>query len=59
MLFEIKSAPEMCQRKMRGHVEGLKGVEVIADDFAIVDYGKHPMSSKLTIPEMFLPSLAS
>ena len=32
MPFGIKSAPEVWQRKMREHIEGLKGVEVIADD---------------------------
>ena len=37
--FGIKSAPEVWQRKMREHVEGLKGVEVIADDFVTVGYG--------------------
>ena len=35
MPFGINSAPEIWQRKMREHVEGLKGVEVIADDFVI------------------------
>ena len=42
MPFGIKSAPEVWQRKMREHVEGLKGVEVIADDFVIVGYGNKP-----------------
>ena len=42
MPFGIKSAPEVWQRKMREHVEGLKGVEVIADDFVIVGYGNTP-----------------
>ena len=42
MPFGINSAPEVWQRKMRGHIEGLKGVEVIADDFAIVGFGNKP-----------------
>ena len=42
MPFGIKSAPEVWQRKMREHIEGLKGVEVIADDFVIVGYGDTP-----------------
>ena len=32
MPFGINSAPEVWQRRMREHIEGLKGVEVIADD---------------------------
>ena len=42
MPFGIKSAPEVWQRKMREHIEGLKEVEVIADDFVIVGYGDTP-----------------
>lgn len=42
MPFGIKSAPEVWQRKMREHMEGLKGVKVIADDFVIVGYGDTP-----------------
>ena len=42
MPFGINSAPEVWQRKMREHVEGLKGVEVIADDFVIVGFGNTP-----------------
>ena len=42
MPFRAKSAPEVWQHKMREHVEGLKGVEVIADDFVIVGYGNTP-----------------
>ena len=42
MPFGINSAPEVWQRKMREHIEGLKGVEVIADDFVIVRYGNTP-----------------
>ena len=40
--FGINSAPEVWQRKMREHIEGLKGVEVIADDFVIVGFGNTP-----------------
>ena len=42
MPFGIKSAPEIWQRKIREHIEGLKGVEVIADDFVIVSFGNRP-----------------
>ena len=35
----IRSAPETFQRKMNELIEGLKGVEVIADDFVVVGYG--------------------
>ena len=42
MPFGINSAPEVWQRKMREHVEGLKGVEVIADDFVVVGFGNTP-----------------
>ena len=31
----LKSAPEVWQKKMHEVIEGLKGVEVIADDFLI------------------------
>ena len=40
--FGINSAPEVRQRKMREHNEGLKGVEVTADDFGIVGFGNTP-----------------
>lgn len=33
MSFGINSAPEILQRKMHELIEGLIGVEVIADDF--------------------------
>ena len=36
MPFGINSAPEVWPHKMREHIEGLKGVEVIADDFVTV-----------------------
>ena len=38
--FGISSAPEVFQRKMHEVVEGLNGVEVIADDFLVVGYGE-------------------
>ncbi len=40
--FAINSAPEVWQRKMQEHVEGLHGVEVIADDFVVVGFGNTP-----------------
>ena len=40
MPFGISSAPEVFQRRMHELIEGLQGVEVIADDFMTVGYGK-------------------
>ena len=37
--FGISSAPEVFQRKMHELIEGLVGVEVVADDFIAVGYG--------------------
>ena len=42
MPFGISSTPEVWQRKMHEHVEGLHGVEVIADDFVVVGFGSTP-----------------
>ena len=39
MPFGISSAPEIWQRTMHEFVEGLQGVEVIADDFVIAGFG--------------------
>ena len=39
MLFGISSTPEVWQQRMNELVEGLKGVEVIADDFLICGFG--------------------
>ena len=39
MPFGISSAPKVWQQRMNEIVEGLKGVEVIADDFLICGYG--------------------
>ena len=38
--FGISSAPEVFQRKMHEVIEGLKGIEVIADDFIVVGFGR-------------------
>ena len=40
MPFGIRSAPEVFQRKMHELIEGLSGVEVIADDSVVVGYGE-------------------
>lgn len=40
MPFGISSAPEVFQRRMHELIEGLQGVEVIADDFMTVGYGE-------------------
>ena len=37
--FGICSAPEVFQRKMHQLIEGLSGIEVIVDDFAVVGFG--------------------
>ena len=39
MPLGISSAPEVWQRTMHKLVEGLQGVEVIADDFIIAGFG--------------------
>ena len=39
MPFGISSAPEVFQRRMHELIEGLHGVEVVADDFMVVGYG--------------------
>lgn len=38
MPFGISSAPEVFQQRMHELIEGLQGVEVIADDFMVVGY---------------------
>ncbi|PFX11501.1 Retrovirus-related Pol polyprotein [Stylophora pistillata] len=40
MPFGISSAPEVFQRKMHELIEGLTGIEVVADDFIAVGYGE-------------------
>ena len=39
MPFGISSAPEIFQRRMHELVEGLTGVEVVADDFVVIGFG--------------------
>ena len=39
MPFGISSAPEVFQRKMHELIEGMSGIEVVADDFIAVGYG--------------------
>ena len=39
MPFGICSAPEIFQRRMHELIEGLMGVEVVADDFVVVGRG--------------------
>ena len=39
MPFGLSSASEVFQRKMHEVIEGLQGVEVIADDFIVVGFG--------------------
>ena len=39
MPFGICSAPEIFQRRMHQLIEGLTGVEVIAEDFVVVGRG--------------------
>lgn len=40
MPFGICSAPEVFQRKMHELIEGLTGIEVVADDFIAIGYGE-------------------
>lgn len=39
MPFGISSAPEVFHRRMHELIEGLTGVEVVADDFIVVGFG--------------------
>ena len=39
MPFGISSAPEIFQRRMHEVIEGLQGVEVVADDLVVVGFG--------------------
>ena len=39
MPFGISSAPEVFQRRMHEVIEGLEGVEVVADDYVTVGFG--------------------
>ena len=43
--FGICSAPEIFQRKMHQLIEGLSGVEVVADDFVIVGFGDNEVDA--------------
>ena len=38
--FGILSAPEVFQRKMHELIEGMMGIEVVADDFTAVGYSE-------------------
>lgn len=40
MPFGISSAPEVFQRHMHEVIEGLQGIEVVADDFVAVGFGE-------------------
>ena len=40
MPFGICSAPEVFQMKMHQLIEGLDSIEVVADDFVVVGYGR-------------------
>ena len=39
MPFGISLAPEVFQKRMHELIEGLQGIEVVADDFVVVGYG--------------------
>ena len=39
MPFGLSSAPEVFQRKMYELIEGLRGIEVVADDFVVIGIG--------------------
>ena len=39
MPFEVRSAPEVFQRRMHELIEGLSGTEVVADDFIVAGFG--------------------
>ena len=39
MPFGISSAPDVFQRRMHELIEGLSGIEVVADDFVVAGFG--------------------
>ena len=49
MPFGISSAPEVWQQKMNELIEGLSGIEVIADDFLICGFGSTLQTTMTTI----------
>ena len=51
MPFGIRSAPEVFQHKMHELIEGLRGVEVIADDSVVVGYGESWQSAIITVKQ--------
>ena len=38
MPFGISSAPEVFQRRMHELIEGLEGIELVADDFVVIGF---------------------
>ena len=42
MPFGISSAPEVFQRRTHELIEGLSGTKVVADDFVIAGFWRHP-----------------
>ena len=56
MPFGINSAPEIWQQRMHELVEGLTGVEVIADDFLIVGLVIPLRQQRLTMIRILKPS---
>ena len=49
MPFGISSAPEVFQRRMHEVIEGLQGVEVVADDLVVVGFGDWPVAIMIKI----------
>ena len=47
MPFGISSAPEVFQRRMHELIEGLQGVEVVANDFVVVGFGDTHLEAAL------------
>ena len=44
--------PDVWQRKMREHIEGLKGIGVIAEDLCLLDTATHLLSDNGTMTKM-------
>jgi hypothetical protein len=59
MPFGISSAPEVSQRTMHEFIEGMTGMEVIADDFIIVGYGAMDEAADKNLEENKVKWLAS
>ena len=57
MPFSICLAPEVWQRTIHEFIEGLQGIEVIADDFIIADFDDIKEEAHKSLEQNDVPSL--